>query len=410
MKRDPLDQRVGGGHTFSRHWSCDCCGTPATKRVAVVMDGAVAMVGSSCARKFRRARSSDLIRDLARAGLVARAPRDLAIMPSGHAVMPPRLLEDEFEKQFPGAQQAASGGTMVERYRWKGRGVLVDKWGVPDEVRIVFWDPYRTDHVEATAVLAYDKRSPLGDIVAIRLLLGSKKIVRDWLDTFPKWDPIAEHFKRARASDLIRSMRARDDADPPRTEAQSALLAHLRFQSDARKMPGLHRPKGFKYSSMEEYVLRNGRFFDSAPLTAEERERVFDAIDRYGRRFPIKQCYYNSQMLLLFGGEPGFRYVEGYVSSVFPILHGWLTLNDKVIDLTMRVRDPQGRSIKRACRLGDRVLGKIPSERAYIGVEYLTEDVKRHMVGTGAGGSLIDDWRLGYPLLREAPTENDHAM
>jgi hypothetical protein len=44
---------------------CDHCGTPCTKRHPVVIDRAVAMVGSDCARKFPRARPRDLIRDLA---------------------------------------------------------------------------------------------------------------------------------------------------------------------------------------------------------------------------------------------------------------------------------------------------------------------------------------------------------
>lgn len=46
--------------------ACDCCGKDCATRVAVVIDSAVAMVGSSCARRFRRARPSDLIRSLDR--------------------------------------------------------------------------------------------------------------------------------------------------------------------------------------------------------------------------------------------------------------------------------------------------------------------------------------------------------
>lgn len=44
---------------------CDHCGTPCTKRHPVVINRAVAMVGSDCARKFPRARARDLIRDMA---------------------------------------------------------------------------------------------------------------------------------------------------------------------------------------------------------------------------------------------------------------------------------------------------------------------------------------------------------
>jgi len=51
--------------THARDKTCDLCGTPAQRRYAVrVTSGKrsrVAMVGSSCARKFHRARTSDLI-------------------------------------------------------------------------------------------------------------------------------------------------------------------------------------------------------------------------------------------------------------------------------------------------------------------------------------------------------------
>lgn len=44
--------------------TCDHCGTTCVRRYAVKRDGAVVMVGSSCAKRFPRAKASDLIRSL----------------------------------------------------------------------------------------------------------------------------------------------------------------------------------------------------------------------------------------------------------------------------------------------------------------------------------------------------------
>jgi hypothetical protein len=45
--------------------TCDHCGTTCTRRYAVKRNGAVAMVGAHCAKRFPQARPSDLIRSLA---------------------------------------------------------------------------------------------------------------------------------------------------------------------------------------------------------------------------------------------------------------------------------------------------------------------------------------------------------
>jgi hypothetical protein len=185
--------------------------------------------------------------------------RDMAIMPSGHTAMPPRLTKSAFEKHFPGAQQAASDGQMVERYRWKGRGVLVDKWGPPDEVRIVFWDPYKTDHVEATAVLAYDKRSPLGDIVTIRLYVGSKKLVQEWLDTFPKWDPIAEH------------------AVPPVLLPRGVVIDPLRIAiMSAKNAVEMEKQGGFNTVVVDAQIDEAWKLLANAPVTHATRAKTIN--------------------------------------------------------------------------------------------------------------------------------------
>lgn len=162
-------------------------------------------------------------------------------------------------------------------------------------------------------------------------------------------------------------------------------------------------PAGYAYWCMEDYVLQNGRLYESQPLTDEELGWLFKLIN--GKRFAVKQCYYNSQLFLMdakfHDHEHELRYVEGYSIGVIPVQHGWLTLNGKVIDLTMRLQEKLKRQSP-VCRnrLGNRVLGEFPADREYFGVIFDTDHVCQEMVSSGTARSLIDDWENQWPLLK----------
>jgi hypothetical protein len=161
------------------------------------------------------------------------------------------------------------------------------------------------------------------------------------------------------------------------------------------------RPKG-----LAGMVLERGRWTEPIALTDEERALVFFAIDRSGMRFPIQQCFRNSQRLALLsglGGEPGepdrLVYVEGYATSEriqgFPVMHGWLEINGKVIDLTWRCkRAPRG-------RLPDRAMGLYPQQREYVGVGFSPQQVKNFSLETGLYGSLLSMPWSGNPFMEE---------
>jgi len=165
---------------------------------------------------------------------------------------------------------------------------------------------------------------------------------------------------------------------------------------------------GFDYSSVYEYVLKNGQDYSSQVMTDIEVKRLERAVKRYRRDFPIKQCFYNSQMLLTFGfdqsDENDVFYVEGYSNAIIPIQHGWLSLNGKVIDLTMRLNKFDGpftRKLK-SNKFKDRVIGEFPDNREYFGVKFTRSQVQQFMLQTETAGSMIDDWERGYPLLKSA--------
>ena len=161
------------------------------------------------------------------------------------------------------------------------------------------------------------------------------------------------------------------------------------------------KTQGYAYECMEDYVLVNGEHFASAELTPEERDTVLAAARRESDNFPIKECFRNSMRLVL--QDERFEYAEGYAhGAVLPVLHGWALLNGKVIDLTMRLRDGHGDSVRKQREPwhADRVLGEFPSERVYYGKRFSRREVLLAMSDPKFTGSFIDDWERGWPLLK----------
>lgn len=159
------------------------------------------------------------------------------------------------------------------------------------------------------------------------------------------------------------------------------------------------------------WLLEHGGSYPSQPLTNEEMAWLFALLDDEGSRYRIKECFYNSQKVLMFARSAGWtkgphelKYAEGYCHSIIPVLHGWLLLNDKVVDLTMRFQQPFDKTVKRQStvgrrRLKDRVLGEFPESREYFGTSFPTESVVSFVARTGTLGSILDDWESGYPVL-----------
>lgn len=155
---------------------------------------------------------------------------------------------------------------------------------------------------------------------------------------------------------------------------------------------------GHDRPTIEAFVLAHGHAFASRALTVAERQAVQPLL--LGEEWPIKQCYTNSQRLLICDVEHRFEYVEGYVFDPrcpLPILHAWLSLNGKVVDVTLRTQAlARGRTWLR-----NRVVGTFPDrDREYYGAVLPRRLVLGAILETGRGGALLDDWEHGYPLLR----------
>lgn len=122
----------------------------------------------------------------------------------------------------------------------------------------------------------------------------------------------------------------------------------------------------FPFISIEDYVLKNGRLFQTDPSIKVKRGEV-------------KGCFMNAQKL---AEARGYRYVEGYAAGVIPTLHGW-TINEDGVVVDPTWKDP---------------------EAVYFGVVIPMAYVYRVNMLRNAYG-VLDAWEIGYPLLK-----GDHKL
>jgi len=185
-----------------------------------------------------------------------------------------------------------------------------------------------------------------------------------------------------------------------------------------------HRPEGFTYSGGEDYTLDRGRAFDcSTPLTGEETDYVLDVIERSWCDFETKACFGNAQRLYLTDNGERLRYCEGYAAGAagFPMLHAWVTINDKVIDLTWRKKlelEPDSVVVidRDHGSWENRVLGVAPEGWGYFGCDDFVTDpsaLRVRLVKYESWMSYLcpeggdDEWEARYklPRLSEEPTD-----
>lgn len=79
----------------------------------------------------------------------------------------------------------------------------------------------------------------------------------------------------------------------------------------------------------------NGRFFENTQNFTDEEKEI---VNQYDKADP-NQCYYNTQMIM---NSDTLDYVEGYITTLDtarPIPHAWLSLNGKVVDITLEEPD-----------------------------------------------------------------------
>lgn len=167
--------------------------------------------------------------------------------------------------------------------------------------------------------------------------------------------------------------------------------------------------KGSKPSPMERMeglIARAGTAFGST--TPTPAQLAFLQAYRPDE-LPIKQCFMNSQRMLLSAATRGvlsgagrhrLTYYEGYAyAGMIPFHHGWLVLDDTVlVDLTLT----PDRDKPRDNRLASRVIGQLPPDWGYVGVPFTLAEVLTFTLETGLYGSLLDDYPRKWPFLQKS--------
>ena len=171
----------------------------------------------------------------------------------------------------------------------------------------------------------------------------------------------------------------------------------LRADADAIES---HPLPGEAGGSFERFVLKRGRRYGSAKLTTKERAIVEAAIAKHRAGhgpFEQRRCFENSQNLMLCDDAMKLVYVEGFAwtHALRHVLHGWLTINGKVIDVTL----PPTTQREAKLREPRQVIGEF-ERRTYLGVPFLRSYVEERVRVAGLG-SLLDDPEHGYPLLQD---------
>ena len=148
-----------------------------------------------------------------------------------------------------------------------------------------------------------------------------------------------------------------------------SVKAFLQAMVDCRTLNKMKMPGGWKYSCIEDFILKNGRSFKPMPLPKKVK------------RGKMKQCFKNAADLALDSSlTPGhieLVYVEGYALNIIPVHHAWCVDREgNVYDNTW----PDG--------------GK-----EYYGVMFTTSFLADRLLKSKTYG-LIDQWELDWPLLR----------
>lgn len=95
------------------------------------------------------------------------------------------------------------------------------------------------------------------------------------------------------------------------------------------------------YTSIYDFMLKEGKMYESQELTDTEQYTVSKAIANLPFNPKQRECYKNAQSLFLSDNSNQIKYVEGNCrikSLPFSFPHAFNEINGKVIDLTWTIR------------------------------------------------------------------------
>lgn len=171
-------------------------------------------------------------------------------------------------------------------------------------------------------------------------------------------------------------------------DANKKIQNYIKALVECRESANIYKPKGYYYASFDHLLSDVGKFYKPSALTPEEMQYIHDCIDMMGFTPAKKECFYNAQMMMLSDIDNKLEYCEGYGITIIPLLHAWVTINNKVVDLTWTHHN------------GKYVLGKFGQDRAYMGLNISKKEIQRTLFKKEKAISFIDNWEDRFPLLK----------
>lgn len=188
------------------------------------------------------------------------------------------------------------------------------------------------------------------------------------------------------------------------------MLAHLTqtavWRGEFNLRQGSITPSDFNYICLEDFVMDRGEEPPvSDSLTQEQYEYLMRVARWSGTTFWSKQCFHNSQMLIINDFDDRMEYYEGVAyTGVIPVHHAWILLDGKLVDVTRSLREGafqeflDGEEPQEDLR--DRVLGTIPEGWYYYGSPFQREGIRQYIYDNEETHSVLDNWKAGYPAYK----------
>ena len=159
--------------------------------------------------------------------------------------------------------------------------------------------------------------------------------------------------------------------------------------------------------NMYKLIAETGIDYHSTKLIGTERKFIKDVLRISGLECEAKQRFHNSQFFLYTAlnvlsryPEIELTYIEGFITYIdmpIPIHHGWLLMNDKVVDLTI-TQEEYDTNID---DLEDRVIGRIPEDMIYLGIPRMSEDIVELIETTSGTHTILEDFRKETRHIRQ---------
>lgn len=150
-----------------------------------------------------------------------------------------------------------------------------------------------------------------------------------------------------------------------------------------------------KNDQVMSFIYDNSEVIKSSDIEPHETEVLNVIFNVISPKRTKKECYSNSQIFMLYYDNMDFgldvRYYEGYVfleGLDLPIAHGWLMVNGKILDLTLR-QDEYNSKIE---SFEDLILGEIPNGYIYVGLEIPTEFILDRMNNDMVAYTVLHDY------------------